>query len=63
MLIVPAQCRNADGNSNVGKLIHLPISNFPTSGLGIEVTKPPFIRTALVSPGSVSVTRGGLKNI
>ncbi len=31
MLIVPAQCRNADGNSNVGKLIHLPISNFPTS--------------------------------
>ena len=28
---------------------------------GIEDTKPPFIRTPFVSPGSVSVTRGGLK--
>ena len=33
MLVVPAQCRNEDGNSNIGKLMHLAISNFPTSGV------------------------------
>ena len=59
MLVVPAQCRNEDGNSKFGKLMHLAIS-LPDIR-GIEVTKPPFIRTPLASPGSVSVTKGIFK--